>query len=233
VSVSSQVFVGQVALVTGGTRGIGAAIAARLAASGADVVVSARSAPVDVAWPVITADMSDPLQINALAETVLDRFGRVDLLVSNAGHQTRHPDGVFDFTEQDWQTDFAVNLHAAVRLDKLLVPAMVQRGSGSVLHVSSGAARIARPGSVAYSGVRVNAVSPGLIHTSAADAVAAEQDIDADTLVQRTAQTLNIPAGRAGTPEEFAAAAVFLLSPDASYLTGSVWNIDGGLFPTV
>jgi len=253
VSVSSQVFAGKVALVTGGTRGIGAAIAARLAASGADVVVSARRALPDAALPVITADMSDPLQVSALAETVLDRFGRVDLLVSNAGHQTRRPNGIFDFTEEDWQADFAVNLYAAVRLDKLLVPAMVRRGSGSVLHVSSGAARIARPGSVAYSaskaalesyskalatqvaasGVRVNAVSPGLIHTSAATAVAAEQHTDADTLVQRTAQALNIPVGRAGTPEEFAAAAAFLLSPDASYLTGSVWNIDGGLFPTV
>ena len=246
-------FSGKTALVTGGTRGIGAAIAARLAEDGADVVVSARTDPGDTAFPVIEADMSVGDQVDELAAAVLDRFGRVDLLVSNAGHQTRRPGGVFEFSEDDWAADFAVNLHAAIRLDKLLVPAMVARGSGSVLHVSSGAARIARPASVAYSaskaalevyskalatevaaaGVRVNAISPGLIHTSAADAVAAERGIDGSTLIGQTVQALNIPAGRAGTPEEFAAAATFLLSPEASYLTGSVWNVDGGLFPTV
>ena len=217
------------------------------------MVVSARTDPGDTALPVIETDMSIGGQVDELAAAVLDRFGRVDLLVSNAGHQTRRPGGVFEFSEDDWASDFAVNLHAAIRLDKLLVPAMVASGSGRVLHVSSGAARIARPASVAYSaskaalevyskalatevagsGVRVNAISPGLIHTSASDTVAAERGIDPGTLIDQTVQALNIPAGRAGTPEEFAAAATFLLSDEASYLTGSVWNVDGGLFPTV
>jgi NAD(P)-dependent dehydrogenase (short-subunit alcohol dehydrogenase family) len=244
---------GKKALVTGGTRGLGAAIAARLAAAGVEVVVSARTVDDRAGLPFIQADMSDTQQVAAVAEQAQERLGRVDLLVSNAGHQTRRPEGIFSFTEKDWAQDLAVNLMAAIRLDRLLVPAMVERGEGSVLHVSSLAARMPRPASLAYSvskaalevyskglanqvaghGVRVNVISPGLIRTSATEAVADEQDLDTDAFLQRTVAALAIPVGRAGTADELATLATFLLSSDASYLTGGIYNVDGGQFPTV
>ena len=130
---------------------------------------------------------------------------------------------------------------------------MVERGHGAVVHVSSGAARIARPASLAYtaskaalsayskglatevagSGVRVNAISPGLIRTSRAAELAAEQGTDPDTLTRRIAEDLKVPAGRAGTSEEMAQAIVFLLSPAASYIVGTNLTVEGGAFPTV
>lgn len=251
-TIDGRTFEGRTALVTGGTRGLGAAIAMRLASAGAQVLVSGCTAASEHELPFVQADMSVAAEVTSLAHRALDRLGRVDLLVSNAGHQTRRAGGAFDFTDEDWTADLSVNLMAAVRLDRLLVPGMVERRRGSVVHISSGAAHIARPASVAYSAskaalevyskalatqvgpseVRVNVVSPGLIRNSSVEALAAEQDISSDELLNRTAAALQIPLGRAGSAEELAAAVVFLLSPDASYLTGSVWRVDGGSFPT-
>lgn len=241
---------GQRALVAGGTRGIGAATATALAAAGARVVVSARSAPPDHPFPVIETDASDPRSVSQLADRARELLGGVDLFVSNVGGRVRRPSALA-FSDADWQLELDVNLLAAVRLDRELVPAMLERGHGSVVHVSSGAARIARPPSLAYTaskaalnayskglatevasrGVRVNAVSPGLISTSRVTELAAEQGPDA--LTRRIAEDLKVPVGRAGTSEEMAQAIVFLLSPAAAYIVGANLIVDGGAFPTV
>ena len=196
---------GKRALITGGTRGIGAATARALADAGAQVLVSARTAPSGSPFPVITADMSEPGDVQALAERFLERLGGIDVLVSNVGGQIRRPSAL-EFSDEDWQQELNLNLLAAVRLDRALAPAMIAQGAGAIVHVSSGAARIARPASLPYSaskaalsayskglatdlgphGIRVNVVSPGLISTSRIAELAAEQNTDPDTLTTET-----------------------------------------------
>ncbi len=243
---------GERALVTGGTRGIGASIAHALAHSGARVVVTARTLPETTPFPVIVADASDPASVTSTAAEAVERLGGVDILVSNVGGQVQRPSALA-ITDEDWQRELNLNLLAAVRLDRALVPAMVERGHGAVVHISSGAARIARPESLAYTaskaalnayskglatevaarGVRVNAVSPGLISTSRIIELAAEQGTDPETMTRGIAQDLQIPLGRAGTPEELAQLVTFLVSPGASYIVGTNILVDGGAFPTL
>ena len=241
---------GRRALVTGGTRGIGAATAALLRSAGAQVVVSARSDPGGNPSPVLVADLSTAAGVERLADQTLAALGGVDILVSNVGGQVRRP-GALDFTEQDWQQELSINLLAAVRLDRALAPHMVAQRAGVIVHVSSGAARVARPSSLPYSaakaalnayskglasdlgrhGVRVNTVSPGLIETSRMAEVAAERGVEPSAMLAQVAASLEIPLGRAGTAEEVAQLILFLASPAASYLTGSHYVVDGGAFP--
>jgi NAD(P)-dependent dehydrogenase (short-subunit alcohol dehydrogenase family) len=238
---------GQRVLVTGGTRGIGAATAHALADAGAKVLVSARTVPGDSPVPVIPADMSKHDEIDSLA-----RLGGIDIVISNVGGQIRRS-GVLQFSDEDWQQELNLNLLSAVRLDRALVPAMIAQRSGAIVHISSGAARLARPTSLPYSaskaalnayskglanelgahGIRVNVVSPGLISTSRIAELASEQGTDPESLTSQIAESLAIPLGRAGTAEEAAQLILFLVSPAASYLTGSQFMIDGGTFPTV
>jgi NAD(P)-dependent dehydrogenase (short-subunit alcohol dehydrogenase family) len=174
---------GRRALVTGGTRGIGAATARVLADAGARVVISARSEPEtgDGRLTFVAADLTTAAGAADLATRTLEILGGLDILVSNAGGQTFRPAGVFAFDDADWEADLAINLMAAVRLDRLLVPAMIEARAGAVVHVSSGAARLPRPASLPYTaskaalsayskglavevgrqGVRVNCVLPG------------------------------------------------------------------------
>jgi NAD(P)-dependent dehydrogenase (short-subunit alcohol dehydrogenase family) len=243
---------GQRVLVTGGTRGIGAATALALADAGAKVLVSARTVPSDSPVPVIPADMSKHDEIDSLAQEVLARLGGIDVVISNVGGQIRRS-GVLQFSDEDWQQELNLNLLSAVRLDRALVPAMIAQRSGAIVHISSGAARLARPTSLPYSaskaalnayskglanelgahGIRVNVVSPGLISTSRIAELASEQGTDPESLTSQIAESLAIPLGRAGTAEEAAQLILFLVSPAASYLTGSQFMIDGGTFPTV
>jgi NAD(P)-dependent dehydrogenase (short-subunit alcohol dehydrogenase family) len=252
-SSDSNSLAGQRVLVTGGTRGIGAATARVLADAGAQVLVSARTAPADSPFQVITADMSDPHDVQALAETALAKLGGLDVLVSNVGGQIRRPSAL-QFTDEDWQQEINLNLLSAVRLDRAIVPTMLAEGAGgAIVHVSSGAAKIARPTSLPYSatkaalnayskglaselgphGVRVNVVSPGFISTSRISELAAEQDTTPDAITTQIAESLQIPLGRAGTADEAAKLILFLVSPAASYVTGTQFTIDGGAFPVV
>lgn len=249
------------ALVTGGTRGIGAATAQRLAAAGAEVVVAARTAPVS---PVpdgcrfVAADMTTADGVAALAGQTLELLGGIDVIVSNAGGQTYRPEGALHFSDEDWQHDLDLNLLSAVRLDRALVPAMIaQGGGGSIVHVGSGAARLPRPASLPYTaakaaltayskglakdvgrhGIRVNVVLPGLIRTEALEgrlALLAEQTGDEpEAVLGRTVAALDIPLARAGVADDVAQLIAFLAAPGAAYLTGSQFTVDGGALPTI
>jgi len=248
-------------LVTGGTRGIGAATVRRLAAAGAEVVAAARTAPAqpdNAPWRFVTADVATADGAAALAAQALELLGGIDVLVSNAGGQTHRPEGILHFSDEDWQRDLDTNLLSAVRLDRALLPAMIAQGSGgSIIHVGSNAARMPRPASLPYTaakaalsayskglaveagrhGIRVNTVLPGLIRTEALDtrlaSVAAQSGSTPEATLQSTVAALGIPLGRAGTADDVAALITFLASPAAGYLTGSQFTVDGGALPTL
>jgi NAD(P)-dependent dehydrogenase (short-subunit alcohol dehydrogenase family) len=248
---------GQRALVTGGTRGIGAAIARHLSDAGARVVVSARARG-DYEGPghFIAADVATPDGPADLAAAALAHLGGVDILVDNAASQTRVPDGVLAMTDADWLADLNGSLLSAVRLDRAILPGMIAAG-GAIVHIGSNAARLPQPAALAYAAakaalatyskglanqvgphqVRVNLVSPGVIETSALHTrlslLADEAGTDLDTARRQFMTSFNVPLGRPGTADDVAALVTFLVSPAAAYLTGTNHVVDGGLFPAV
>jgi NAD(P)-dependent dehydrogenase (short-subunit alcohol dehydrogenase family) len=241
-SVQEAPLTGLRALVTGATTGIGRATALRLSADGAaEVVVHGRDArrgaqTVDEIAAsggiarFVAADASDPEDLRRLAKEV----GDIDILVNNAGISVWGPTGDFDLTVNDDMFDD--NVRAAFVLVGALAPAMVDRGSGSIINLSSMAARIGLVGGASYSatkasleamtrawtaeysphGVRVNAVAPGPVYT---DIVPREFQ---EKVAERTA------LGRVAEPTEIAGVIAFLASPQASYITGAVIAVDGG-----
>jgi 3-oxoacyl-[acyl-carrier protein] reductase len=234
------------ALVTGGSRGIGAAIARGLAADGWPVGVNGRSAngaadrvveSIEAAGGTalrVTGDVTDPEAAEAIFAQLEERFERVLVLVNNAGVRA---DGLAPTIEDDmWDRVVGTNLTAAFRLTRRALPRMMRARFGRVINVSSIAGRHASPGQANYAAakagligmtktvaaemgrknVTVNAISPGLIDTDMTDDVP-------DELFER------IPAGRPGRPEEIAAVARFLASDDAGYVTGATVVADGGV----
>lgn len=138
---------GRRALVTGGTRGIGAATARRLADAGAEVVVAARTVPAGGGPRGIAADLSTAEGVATVSRRTLELLGGLDILVSNAGGQTHRPEGALGFSDEDWQRDLDLNLMAAVRLDRALLLALAETGQGAIVHVASRVPR--RPSGVA------------------------------------------------------------------------------------
>src|SRR5882762_3589561 len=256
-----QEFKGKRVLITGGTKGVGAATVQRFQMSGASVATTARSAysESDSSPLFVKADISTSSGVQGVVDRVEREWGGIDILVNNVGGTETKPGGFEALTDEDWQNILNVNLLAAVRFDRAFLPGMIERGSGVIIHISSVAHRLPFSNStlayaaakgalstyskglakgVAPKGVRVVMISPGFIETSGAHGMI--MDISRGTGVseeaarQRIVDMLGgIPVGRPGRPEEVAELIAFLSSDRAAYISGVDYVIDGGTIPTV
>jgi NAD(P)-dependent dehydrogenase (short-subunit alcohol dehydrogenase family) len=251
---------GRVVLVTGGTDGLGRALAEGLAREGASVAVCGRDPErVRAAEDALTArgdalvqqaDVTDPGELEAFVGAAMARWGRIDGLVHNAGRAAAGP--IESIGDDSWESDFQLKLMAAVRLTRLALPGL-RATRGSILFTLAMAAKAPGGGSepssvnraagmalmkalskeLAPAGIRVNAVLVGLIESGQWVRTAARAGTGLDEFYARSAEGSGIPLGRFGRAEEFADLGAFLLSARASYLTGAAINLDGGLSPAV
>ena len=244
-------------LVTGGSRGLGEATARRFAAAGATVLTASRSAPPeDLPATFIPADLATDQGVEELGRRVIDSVGGVDVLVNNAGAASA-PVPTLKRSDESWRADLEMNLLSAVRLDRALVPGMVERGSGVVVHVSSIASRLPQRTEASYAaakaalnaysrelatevgehGVRVVCVLPGFVATEGAvehlQRIADRQGVGVEEVKQQVVDHLNVPMGRPGDPEDVAEMIAFLASGRAKWLTGAEFRVDGGIIPVV
>jgi 2-deoxy-D-gluconate 3-dehydrogenase len=239
---------GKVALVTGASRGLGAGMALALAAAGADVVLHASTRPLAAAADIerlgrraaaLAADLSDPAAPAVLAAEALAAFGRIDILINNAGIIRRQP--ADEHSDEFWDEVIAVNLSSVFRLSRAIGRHMLERGSGKIINVASllsfqggitvpgyaaakgGVAQLTKAlaNEWAGRGINVNAIAPGYMVTDVTASLRSD-DVRARQIGER------IPAGRWGTAADLAGAAVFLASAASDYVNGHVLAVDGG-----
>lgn len=249
------------ALVTGGTKGVGAAVVQALHDAGVQVMATARSVPGDSVDGVfyVAADLSTVGGAANVAQKVLDRWGGVDILINSLGGSSAPGGGFAALDDATWFDELNQNLMPAVRLDRALLPAMLAQGCGVIVHVTSIQRVLPLPESTtAYAaakaalstyskslskevtpkGVRVVRVSPGWIETEAAaglvERLASQAGTDYEGGKRIVMQSLGgIPLGRPAMPQEVADLIMFLVSPRAASISGSEHVIDGGTVPTV
>ncbi|MEV6555715.1 SDR family oxidoreductase [Nocardia sp. NPDC051756] len=244
----TQELKGKRALVTGGSRGIGAAIVRQFLNAGAEVLTTARSATntVPEGATFVAADVRTKAGAESLAAAAQEVLGGVDILVHNVGGARPHQ-GALAIPDEEWQDALDLNFLASVRLDSLLVPGMREQGSGMIVHISSAAVPTVAPPFLHYvaakaaleaysrglalelapSGIRVNTVSPGKTATPGGEET---RELWA-RLGEGPAADSTAPLGRDGRPDDIADAVLFLVSDRASWLTGSNLFVDGGEFP--
>lgn len=246
---------GKAALVTGGSRGLGKAMARIYAEAGANIMICSRNEdelrsaaseigaglPVRVEW--MTTDMADRAAVAQLAAATLDRLGRVDVLVNNAGSNVPQP--IDEVKDEDWDRILELNLSSCMRLTRAIVPQMKQRRWGRVIHISSVLGLGGKEGRNAYCstksallglarasaidlgpfGITVNCISPGPFLTDLPGKILTDEQ--KRVFADRTA------LGRWGKPEEIAGTALLLASEAGSYITGTVIVVDGGVLARV
>jgi 3-oxoacyl-[acyl-carrier protein] reductase len=240
-----------VAVVTGGTRGIGLAVAQRLAADGYALLLTyrgdaaaAEAARAELASTgrrieTLAADVATPDGAGLAIETAMQRLGRLDVLVNNAG--ITRDTLLMRMDEADWDEVLNTNLKGTFLTCKAAVRPMLRQRSGRIVNVSSVVGQVGNAGQANYAaakagligftkslakevgsrGITVNAIAPGFIETRMTDGL---PDETKKTILERT------PLGRFGTPEDVAGAVAFLVGPDAAFITGHVLTVDGGLF---
>jgi 3-oxoacyl-[acyl-carrier protein] reductase len=255
----------KVALVAASSRGLGAAVAETFAQEGARVVICSRNKEqieeraaamhkvTGASVLPVQADVTDAKDVDRLVKTAVDRFGALDILITNAAGP---PSGKFlDFSPDDFEKAFRLNMMSTVRLCYAAVPHMLSKGSGSIVAITSlsvkqplenlilsNSIRLAVNGltkslanELGPRGIRVNSVLPGWTRTTRVEELlqsrAAMNDTTPDTEADRIIKAF--PLGRMATPEEFARVTVFLASPAASYVHGVAWQIDGGAIQSV
>ena len=246
---------GKVALVTGSSHGIGRACALAFAEAGADVVLTARTKEQldEVAAKVgdlgrravvMPGDVNDEAHLKALVDTATGELGRLDVVVNNAGGSMPGP--FLDTPARAMVAAFKFNVMTAFTLTQLATPALLESGQGAVVNISSAMGRLTDRGYAAYGTakgalshmtrllsmdlaprVRVNGIAVGSVATSALDVVLQSEELHAE-MVERT------PLKRLGDPEDIAVAALYLASPAGSFVTGKVFEVDGGIeFPNL
>jgi NAD(P)-dependent dehydrogenase (short-subunit alcohol dehydrogenase family) len=253
---------GKVVLVTGGTDGLGAALADRLVEEGSRVAVCGRDPDRLAATEqrlrdaggdalVVRADVTQLADLELFVDAALSRWGRLDGLVNNAGKSAAGP--IDQVRDEEWIADINLKVLAAVRCTRLAVPHFIAAGGGAIVNVlnvgakAAGAASLPTTASRAAGlaitkaaskdlgghGIRVNAVLVGLVESGQWRRRAAAAGHSEDELYRQMAQHAGIPLGRVGRSEEFADLAAYLLSDRSSYVTGSAVNLDGGASPVL
>jgi len=241
---------GQVAIVTGGSRGFGRATSLRLAAEGADVVVAYRAAEREAQEVIrgieqrgrrallVQADMAQPADCDKLARLALEGFGQVDLLVNNAGVMDARP--LLEQGAADWESMIQVNVMGVTRLTAAVLPSMIARRRGCIVNLASQLGHVGAANFAVYSGtkawilafgkslarevgqqgIRVNTVCPGGIVTDMNRAIYPP--------ARQAERAKELPLGRMGAPDDVAAAVAYLASADAGFVTGQCLDVNGG-----